>query len=71
MGETPEAIRDDIARQRQAMTQDINELEGRAKSLTDWKRQYQERPMIVLGIVAVFALLIGLLVARLVRGITD
>ncbi len=59
MGETADAIKDDIEHRRRAMTHDVNELEERAKSMTDWRQHVEDRPMTVLGLAAAGGLLIG------------
>jgi hypothetical protein len=46
------------------MTHDVDELEQRAKSMTDWRQQVNERPMAALGVAAAGGMLIGLLASR-------
>lgn len=61
MGETADAIRHDIEDRRQQMTDDVRELEDRARSMMDWRQQIQERPMVAMGIAAAGGLLLGML----------
>ncbi|MEZ4521158.1 MAG: DUF3618 domain-containing protein [Thermomicrobiales bacterium] len=58
---SPEEIRDDIQQRRHQMTNDVNELEERAKSLTDWRQQVQDRPLVAAGVALTAGLAIGLM----------
>lgn len=60
MGETADTIRSDIESRRQEMTHDIDELEERARAITDWRQQLEDRPMAALGVAAAGGLLLGL-----------
>lgn len=61
MGETADALRDDIEARRHTMSRDVDELEQRARSVTDWRQQINERPMMALGVAAAGGMLLGLL----------
>lgn len=61
MVETADALKDDIEARRHAMTQDVDELEQRARSMTDWRQQINERPMLALGVAAAGGMLLGFL----------
>lgn len=43
------------------MTADVDELEQRARSMTDWRYHLSERPLAVLGVAAAGGALIGML----------
>lgn len=49
MDQTAETIRTEIDRRREAMTHDVNEIEDRARSMTDWRRQFEERPLMLIA----------------------
>lgn len=61
MGQTADTIRNDIESRRQEMTHDIDELEQRARAMTDWRQQLNDRPMAALGVAAAGGLLLGML----------
>jgi hypothetical protein len=64
MGETTDAIERDIETRRAALQSDIEELEARVKSATDWKCYYRTYTIPMLAV----AFGAGMLVSALVQG---
>jgi hypothetical protein len=63
MGERSDEIRNEIEYKRQQLGSNLQELEVRVKRATDWRVQFEERPLVFLGI----AFAVGLLLSRLGR----
>lgn len=59
MVETPEAIRVEIDQRREAISRDVDAIEQRAKSLTDWRQHVEERPLTVLAVAFGGGVLLG------------
>ena len=63
MGQTPEQIEVEIDRTREALRANFEELETRAKEVTDWRSQFRRHPegMAVAALVggALLSLLLG------------
>jgi hypothetical protein len=51
MGQTPHQIAAHIENTRDDLGSNLQELEQRVKSVTDWKEQFRARPMTMLGLV--------------------
>ena len=51
MGESTDEIKQEIALQRNQLGSNLNELETKAKSLTDWRGQFEKNPMTMVRIV--------------------
>ena len=49
MGKTPEQIETHIEHTREDLGSNIQELEQKVKSATDWKQQFEKRPMTMIG----------------------
>jgi hypothetical protein len=64
MGQTTDQIEHHIEQTRETLGSNLQELERKVKSATDWRQQFQERPMIMIG--AAFGA--GVLLATVVRG---
>ncbi len=71
MATEQEALRHEIAQKREEITDDLNRLEDhlrwRYEAATDWRGMARRHPLPLLGVGAAFALLLGLLVARIAR----
>ena len=50
MDSTADKIASHIQRTREDLSSNINELENKVKSVTDWKQQFQANPMLLMGI---------------------
>jgi hypothetical protein len=61
MGQDTDQIERQIARERQDLGRNLNELERRAKDLTDWRAYYRQNPMLFLGAAIGGGLILGVL----------
>jgi hypothetical protein len=50
MGKTADQIETHIERTREDLGSNIQELEQKVKSVTDWKQQFHNRPMTLIGV---------------------
>ncbi|MDQ6677383.1 MAG: hypothetical protein M3Z09_08820 [Acidobacteriota bacterium] len=50
MGESTDQIKREIAIQRDDLGSHLNELENKAKSLTDWRGYFEKNPMTMIGV---------------------
>jgi hypothetical protein len=50
MGETTDQIRDEIETQREQLGENLHQLEAKVKQTVDWRAQFEERPMLGLGL---------------------
>lgn len=50
MGETTKQIENHIENTRQDLGSNLEELEQKVKSVTDWRRQFQDNPMTMIGV---------------------
>ena len=50
MVETPEAIRVEIDQRREAISRDVDTIEERARSLTDWRQHVESRPLTMVAL---------------------
>ncbi len=50
MGETASQIENHIEDRREALGLNLRELEDKVKSVTDWRRQFQSRPLVLLSL---------------------
>lgn len=57
--QSPDTLEQQIDDQRQKLESNIDELEGRAKQLTDWEYQFQQRPLLMVGIAFGGGVLLG------------
>jgi len=64
MGETTHQIAAHIESTRADLGANLHELEGKVKSVTDWKQHFQNNPMTLIGV----AFGGGILLARMARG---
>ncbi len=61
MGETADSLRQQIDDQRSHLTENVEELEERARAMTDWEQQFRERPEMFLGAALAGGVLLGAL----------
>ncbi len=61
MSQTPDQIRLEVEQAQRRLTQDLNALEYRVKTVTDWRWQYRRHPWAVLGAAFGGAMLLGFL----------
>ncbi|MBV9769677.1 MAG: DUF3618 domain-containing protein [Bryobacterales bacterium] len=59
MGKTAEQIETHIERTRADLGSNIQDLEHKVKSATDWKQHFQDKPMIMLGLALGGGVLLG------------
>jgi len=64
MDENPEQLQRTIAAKHEELNRNLDALDTKAKELTDWRAQFEQRPLVVLG--AAFAG--GVVVAALLGG---
>ncbi len=64
MSETPDEIRNHVEEVHHRLAQDLNALQYRVKTVTDWRWQFQRHPWPILGAAFGAALLAGLAFAR-------
>ncbi len=50
MGESADEIKREIEQQRNSLGNKFSELEGKAKSLTDWRGYFEKSPMTMIGV---------------------
>jgi hypothetical protein len=61
MGQTTDELRNRIENQRDQFEDNINEIEGRVKHATDWRAQFDERPMALIAAAFGGGALLGML----------
>lgn len=61
MGQTTDELRHRIEDQRDQFEDNINEIEGRVKHATDWRAQFDERPMVMIAAAFGGGALLGML----------
>lgn len=61
MGQTTDELRNRIEDQRDQFEDNINEIEGRVKHATDWRAQFDERPMVMIAAAFGGGALLGML----------
>lgn len=64
MGEKSNQIEREIVAERGQLGQNLNELQSKVEEITDWRAQFQKRPMLMMGV----ALGGGVLLATMTRG---
>jgi hypothetical protein len=64
MGQTTDQIETHIEQKREDLSSNLEELEQRVKSVTDWRDQFKKNPMTMIGI----ALGGGVLLATMISG---
>ena len=62
MNPSPDEIRFEVESARHKLAADLNALEHRVKTVTDWRWQFRRRPWTVLGIAFAAGILVGLLI---------
>jgi hypothetical protein len=61
MGETPDQIERHIYEKRSELGENINELQLKVKTAVDWRAQFEQRPMVMLGLAFGGGLLLSML----------
>jgi hypothetical protein len=64
MGQTPDSIVSEIDRTREELKANLQELEARAKEVTDWRSQFRKHPGRMIGAAAVGGALLALMTLR-------
>jgi hypothetical protein len=64
MGETSNQIERQIQAERGQLGQNLNELELKVQEVTDWRAQFQKRPMLMMGVAVGSGLLLASLTGR-------
>ena len=67
MGETPDQIEQHIYEKRNELGENIHELEEKVKTAFDWRAQFDQRPMLVLGAAFGGGILLSILLGRVSR----
>lgn len=62
MDEKPDQIMNHIESQRDQLGRNLNELESRVKSATDWRTQFDKNPMLMMGVAVGGGILLGSIV---------
>ncbi|MBV8808980.1 MAG: hypothetical protein JO033_09920 [Acidobacteriaceae bacterium] len=64
MGEKSDQIEREIVTERGQLGRNLNELQSKVQEVTDWRLQFQKRPMLMLGVAAGGGLLLASLSGR-------
>jgi hypothetical protein len=64
MGEKSNQIEQQIATERGQLGQNLNELQSRVEEATDWRFQFQKRPMVMMGVALGGGLLLAAVTGR-------
>ncbi|MCU1242588.1 MAG: hypothetical protein JWO71_3314 [Candidatus Acidoferrum typicum] len=64
MGETPDQIERHIHEKRNELGENINELQQKVKTAVDWRAQFDQRPLVMVGIAFGGGLLLSMLIGR-------
>jgi hypothetical protein len=64
MGEKSNQIEQQIVAERGELGQNLNELQSRVEEATDWRVQFQKRPMLMMGVAVGGGLLLASLTGR-------
>lgn len=64
MGEKSNQIEREIRRERGQLGQNLNELQSRVQEATDWRAQFQKRPMLMMGVAVGGGLLLASVTGR-------
>jgi hypothetical protein len=64
MGEKSNQIERQIVVERGQLGQNLNELESKVQEITDWRMQFQKRPMLMIGVAAGGGLLLASMTGR-------
>jgi len=62
MGETPDQIERHIYEKRTELGENINELQQKVKTAVDWRAQFDQRPLVMVGVAFGGALLLSMLI---------
>ena len=63
MDSTTDTLRQEIDQRRQAISDDVGQLENRVQEMTDFQHQYRERPMAFVGLAFGGGVLLGMLMS--------
>ena len=64
MDEKSDQIERQIVAERGQLGRNLNELESRVQDMTDWRAQFQKRPMLMIGVAASGGLLLASITGR-------
>ena len=64
MGQTLDSIVSEIDRTREELKANLQELEARAKEVTDWRQQFRKHPGRMFGAAAIGGALLALMTIR-------
>lgn len=64
MGEKSNQIERQIAAERSQLGENLNELQSRVEEVTDWRLQFQKRPMLMMGVAVGGGLLLAAVTGR-------
>jgi hypothetical protein len=64
MGERSNQIERQIVAERGQLGQNLNELQSRVQEVTDWRAQFQKKPMLMIGVAAGAGLLLASITGR-------
>ena len=67
MGEKSDQIESQIVAERGQLGRNLNELESKVQEITDWRAQFQKRPMLMIGLAAGGGLLLASITGRASR----
>jgi hypothetical protein len=67
MGEKSDQIERQIVAERGQLGRNLNELESKVQEITDWRAQFQKRPMLMIGLAAGGGLLLASITGKASR----
>ena len=64
MGETPDQIERHIYEERSELSENIHELEAKVRTAVDWRAQFDQRPLLMMGIALGGGMVLSMLFGR-------